>query len=58
MYYIIKKNEKLTKKITFINIYLPIIKEKYYNGSELTKLEKYMIILNEKNREGLEEIMK
>ena len=40
MYYIIKKNEKLTKKITFINIYLPIIKEKYYNGSELTKLEK------------------
>ena len=52
------KSKKLTEKITFINIYLPIIKKKYYNKSELTKLEKYMIILNEKKSKDLEEIIK
>ena len=50
--------DKLTDKITFVYIYLPLIRKKYYNKGELTKLEKLMMIFNEEKTETVESLMK
>ena len=50
--------EMLTDKIKIVYITLPKIREKYYNKEELSPLEKFLVVINEGNRDGLEEIMK
>jgi len=50
--------QKLTDKITLIYIYLPLIRKKYYNKRELTRFEKFMIVLNEKKSEDLDNLIK
>ncbi|MBR1386494.1 MAG: hypothetical protein IJ568_06660, partial [Bacilli bacterium] len=49
---------KLTDKITFIYIYLPLIRKKYYNKGELTKLEKLMLIFNEEKTKEIDSLSK
>ncbi|MBR1385379.1 MAG: hypothetical protein IJ568_00970, partial [Bacilli bacterium] len=50
--------DKLTDKITFIYIYLPLIRKKYYNKGELTKLEKLMLIFNEEKTKEIDSLSK
>ena len=52
-----EEGEVLTNKIKIINIYLPLIKRKLYNKSELTDVEKLLMIANEKDSKDLENIM-
>ena len=47
----------LTDKIRIITIYLPKIKEKYYNKDRLTELEKLLLVFNEKDSKDLDEII-
>lgn len=53
-----KKRNILTNKITIIFIYLPKIKEKYYNKDRLTELEKLLLVFSEKGSKNLDRIMK
>ena len=58
-FYIQNNNlDKLTDKITFIYIYLPLIRKKYYNKGELTKLEKLMLIFNEEKTKEIDSLSK
>ena len=53
-----EENEKLTNKVQFIYIYLPKIREKYYNKEELSELEKLLLIFNEESSDSIEEMLK
>ena len=50
------KGELLTDKIKIFNIYLPLIRKKYYNGEELSDLEKLMLVFNEEDNEKLSKV--
>ena len=50
------KGELLTDKIKIFNIYLPLIRKKYYNGEELSDLEKLMLVFNEEDNEELSKV--
>ena len=50
------KGELLTDKIKIFNIYLPLIRKKYYNGEELSYLEKLMLVFNEEDNEKLSKV--
>ena len=50
------KGELLTDKIKIFNIYLPLIRKKYYNGGELSDLEKLMLVFNEEDNEELSKV--
>ncbi len=45
----------LTDKLTFVHIFLPLVREKYYNESELSELEKLLLVFNEEDSERIEE---
>ncbi len=46
-----QRNIPLTNKIEIIYIYLPKIKEKYYNKEELSSLERFMLVASDNNEE-------
>ena len=48
-----EEGEYLTEKIKIINIYLPIIRNKYYTGDSLNELDKIMLIFNEEDDKEL-----
>ena len=48
-----EEGEELTKKITFIYVYIPNIKKKGYNIEKLSIFERLMLVLNEKDEKGL-----
>ena len=50
------EGEYLTEKIKIINIYLPIIRNKYYTGDDLSELDKIMLIFNEEDNEELSKL--
>ena len=52
------KGNILTDKIKIIQIYIPLIREKWYDKDELTELEKFMIITNEKDSSNVDDILK
>ena len=45
-----------TNKIQIYNIYLPLIKKKYYNGCKLSKFEEILLIFNENNEKLLNKL--
>ena len=45
-----------TDKIQIYNIYLPLIKEKYYNKEKLSKFEEILLIFNENDKDLLNEL--
>ena len=47
------EGEYLTEKIKIINIYLPIIRNKYYTGDDLSELDKIMLRLKEEDNDEL-----
>ena len=53
--FLIKKDDGsdvyFTDKIQIYNIYLPLIKEKYYNKEKLSKFEEILLIFNENDKE-------
>ena len=51
-----RNGESLTDKIKIFNIYLPLIRKKYYNGEELSDLEKLMLVFNEEDNEELSKV--
>ena len=53
-----EEGDILTNKIDFIYIYLPLIKEAWYTNSELSELEKLLLIFNEDSRKEVDKIMK
>ena len=57
--FLIKKDDGsdvyFTDKIQIYNIYLPLIKEKYYNKEKLSKFEEILLIFNENDKELLNE---
>ena len=53
-----KSGLELTNKIKIIYIYLPLIREKYYNKSELNELEKFLLVINEEKEGKIREFMK
>ncbi len=57
-YYIQNENYILTDKIKFIFIYLPNIREKFYNKSRLTNIEKLMLTFNEGKYDDIKEVVK
>ncbi len=56
-YHIQNKNYILTEKVKFIFIYLPNIREKFYNKEELTDIEKLMLAYNETRYEDIKEVV-
>ena len=52
-----EEGEVLTDKIKYIYIYLPIIKDKWYTRSELSELEKLLLVFNEEDSEELERMI-
>lgn len=55
------KNEEgkvLTDKLHIIYIYLPLIRKKLYNKEKLSKLEKLLLVANEKESEKIKEFCK
>ena len=58
--FLIKKDDGndvyFTDKIQIYNIYLPLIKEKYYNKEKLSKFEEILLIFNENDKELLNEL--
>ncbi len=54
----IKDGKVITNYLEFINIYLPLIREKMYNKEKLTKLEEMLLIFNEKDNKLLKELSK
>ena len=58
--FLIKKDDGndvlYTDKLQIYNIYLPLIKEKYYNKEELSKFEEILLIFNENDKDLLNEL--
>ena len=52
------KGELLTDKIKIINIYLPLIRKKYYNKDVLNDIDKLMLVFNEEDDEELSKVYK
>ncbi len=52
-----EKGNILTDKLKFIFIYLPKIKEKYYNKNRLEEFEKLLLTFNEEDSEDLDKII-
>jgi len=52
-----EKGNILTDKLKFIFIYLPKIKEKYYNKNRLEEFEKLLLTFNEEDSEDLNKII-
>ena len=48
----------LTEKLTYVHIFLPLIREKYYNNINLNELEKFLMIINERETERIKELIK
>ena len=48
----------LTDKVVIVYVSLPLIRKKFYNGEELTAFELLMLVLNEKDSELLDKLMK
>lgn len=60
MFKIMLRNEKgkiLTNKIKIMHLYLPKIKEKYYNKEKLSELEKIILVFNLSNKNELDNII-
>ena len=54
-----EKGNILTDKIKIIQIYIPLIRKKWYdNDEDLTLLEKFLMIINEKDSEKLDSLVK
>ena len=53
-----EEGEELTKKITFIYVYIPNIKKKGYNIEKLSNFERLILVLNEKDEESLKILSK
>ncbi len=51
-----QRNIPLTNKIEIIYIYLPKIREKYYNKGELSSLERFMLVASDNNEEVSREL--
>ena len=52
-----EEKEVLTDKIKIMHLYLPKIKEKYYNKEKLSELEKLMLVFNLTNKNELNDII-
>ena len=52
-----KNGNILTDKIRILYFYLPKIREKYYNKSNLSEIEKLLLVFNEQESKELSEIM-
>ena len=52
-----EKGEILTNKIKIMHLYLPKIKEKYYNKEKLSELEKIILVFNLSNKNELDNII-
>ena len=53
-----EKGNILTDKIKIIQIYIPLIRKKWYDNNEITELEKFLMIINEKDSKRLESLIK
>ena len=54
-----EEGKVLTEKLTYVHIFLPLIRKKYYNNdNELNELEKFLLIINEKETKEIKEIIK
>lgn len=51
-----RSEEVYTDKIQIYNIYLPLIKKKYYNKEELSKTEEILLIFNENDKDLLNKL--
>ena len=51
-----RSEEVYTDKIQIYNIYLPLIKKKYYNKEELSKPEEILLIFNENDKDLLNKL--
>ncbi len=52
-----EKGQILTEKIEIIYIYLPKIREKYYNKEKLSEMEKLLLVFNEQDSKELQSLM-
>ena len=52
-----EEKEVLTDKIKIMHLYLPKIKEKYYNKEKLSELEKIILVFNLSNKNELDNII-
>ena len=58
VFYLQSDENILTDKIIYVYVYLPNIRKKFYNKEELSEMEKFMLIMNEKGSEEIKKMAK